>query len=85
MPNKKVGITLVEFENLKKLYLDNWQHTWARGLWVHFYMLLPLKTGSTFYHKVPNYLLKMFLDLTGMIKVPKFAKICQILTIFQSL
>ena len=37
-------------------------------------MLLPLKTGSTFYHKEPNYLLKMFLDLINMIKVPKFAK-----------
>ena len=45
----------------------------------------PLKTGSTFYHKEPNYLLKMFLDLISMIKAPKIAKMCQILAIFQSL
>ena len=49
------------------------------------YMLPPIKTGSHFFHKDSNYLLKMFLELTSRVKVPKIAKNCQILAIFQSL
>ena len=52
---------------------------------VTIYIFLPLKTGSHFFLKEPNYLLKMFLELIEMIKVPKIAEKCQILTIFQSL
>ena len=36
-------------------------------------MLQTLKTGSTFFHKEPNYLLKMFLGPIVMVKVPKNA------------
>ena len=57
----------------------------AKMALVTIYMLQTLKTGSTFFHKEPVYLLKMFLELISMIKVPKFAKKCQILAIFQSL
>ena len=46
------------------------------------YMHQPLKTGSTFYHKEPNYLLKMFLRQIAMGKVPINAEMCQILANF---
>ena len=50
---------------------------------VTIYMLQTLKTGSTFFHKEPNYLLKMFLVLLNVDKVPKNANMCQFLLIFQ--
>ena len=40
---------------------------------VTIYMLQTLKTGSTFFHKEPNYLLKMFLGPIVTVKVPKNA------------
>jgi hypothetical protein len=45
-------------------------------------MLQTLKTGSHFFHKEPNYLLKMFLGPIGKGKVPKNAEMCQILANF---
>ena len=52
---------------------------------VTIYMLQTFKTGSHFFHKEPNYQLKMFLRPIDMVKVHKFADMCQILAIFQSL
>ena len=49
------------------------------------YIVLPLQTGSHFFLKDPNYLLKIFLESIRMIKVPKIADKCQILAFFQSL
>ena len=49
------------------------------------YIVLPLQTGSYFFLKEPNYLLKIFLELIRMIKVPKIVYKCQILAFFQSL
>ena len=46
------------------------------------YMLQTLPTGSTFFHKGLYYLLKMFLGPKDMDKVPKKAKMCQILANF---
>ena len=43
----------------------------AKMALVSIYMLQTLKTGSTFFHKEPNYLLKMFLGPIVMVKVPK--------------
>ena len=43
----------------------------AKMALVTIYMLQTLKTGSTFFHKEPNYLLKMFLGPIVMVKVPK--------------
>ena len=45
----------------------------AKMALVTIYMLQTLKTGSTFFHKEPNYLLKMFLGPIVMVKVPKNA------------
>ena len=52
---------------------------------VTIYMLQTLKTGSHFFHKEPNYLLKMFLGQIAMGKVPKNAEMCQILANFSFL
>ena len=49
------------------------------------YMLQTLKTGSTIFHKEPNYLLKMFLELPDMVMASENTKKCQILANFQSL
>ena len=49
------------------------------------YIFLPLQIGSHFFLKEPNYLLKIFLELIEMIKVPENADKCQILAFFQSL
>ena len=49
---------------------------------VTIYMLQTLPTGSTFFHKGLYYLLKMFLGPKDMNKVPKKAKMCQILANF---
>ena len=46
------------------------------------YIFLPLQIGSHFFLKEPNYLLKIFLGPIGMGKVPKNAKMCQILANF---
>ena len=46
---------------------------------VTIYMLQTLKTGSHFFHKKPNFQLKMFLELMNMVKVPKNIDMCQIL------
>ena len=43
----------------------------AKMALVTIYMLQTLKMGSTFFHKEPNYLLKMFLGLIVMVKVPE--------------
>ena len=43
----------------------------AKMALVTIYMLQTLKTGSTFFQKEPNYLLKMFLGPIVMVKVPK--------------
>ena len=43
----------------------------AKMALVSIYMLQTLKTGSTFFHKEPNYLLKMFLGPIVMVKVLK--------------
>ena len=45
----------------------------AKMALVSIYMLQTLKTGSTFFHKELNYLLKMFLGPIVMAKVPKNA------------
>ena len=49
------------------------------------YIFLPLQIGSHFFLKEPKYLLKIFLELIEMIKVPEIADKCQILAFFQSL
>ena len=49
---------------------------------VTIYMLQTLPTGSTFFQKGLYYLLKMFLGPEDMDKVPKKAKMCQILANF---
>ena len=43
----------------------------AKMALVSIYMLQTLKTWSTFFHKEPNYLLKIFLGPIVMVKVPK--------------
>ena len=52
---------------------------------VTIYMLQSLKTGSHFFHKEPNYLLKWFLGPIAIVKVPKNAEKCQILAYFSVL
>ena len=46
------------------------------------YILQTLKTGSLFFHKEPNYQLKMFLLDFGLNKVAKNTKMYQILAYF---
>ena len=76
----KTGKVIKQFVNFNPFYMG-----FAKMALVTIYLLLPLKTGSHFFSKDPYYLLKMFLWLISMIKVPKFAEKCQILAIFQSL
>ena len=52
---------------------------------VTIYIIQTLKTGSTFFLKDPNYLLKWFLGPIAMVKVPENAEKCQILAIFSVL
>ena len=42
----------------------------AKMALVLIYILQTLKTGSHFFHKEPDYLLKRFLGPIGMVKVP---------------
>ena len=85
----RVQMAQTIFESNKKwwfydFFASKWTH-FAKIALVTIYMLQSLKTGSHFFHKEPNYLLKIFLETISMIKVPKFAKMSQIFAIFQSL
>ena len=76
----KTGEVIKQFAIFHSFGMD-----FAKMALVSIYILQTSKTGSHFFYKEPNYLLKMFLELINMTIVPKLAKKCQILAIFQSL
>ena len=63
--------------NFNPFYTD-----FAKMALVTIYMLQTLKTGSHFFHKEPNYLLKWFLGPIAMAKVPQNEDMWQILANF---
>ena len=82
----RVQMAQIIFESNKKWrFYDflacNYTH-FAKIALVTIYMLQSLKTGSHFFHKEPNYQLKMFLLDFGLNKIAKITKMYQILDYF---
>ena len=70
----KTGGVIKQFVNFHLFHM-----VFAKLALVNIYMLQTLKTGSHFFHKKPNYQLKMILGLMNMVKVHKNIDMCQIL------
>ena len=66
-----------QFVKFQSFYID-----FAKIALVTIYMLQTLKTGSHFFHREPNYQLKMFLLDFSLNKVAKSFKMYQILAYF---
>ena len=73
----KTGVVMKQNVNFYPFYT-----VFAKMALVTIYMVQSQKTGSHFFHKELNYLLKQFLEPTTVIRATKNAEMCQILGIF---